>query len=542
MYDSKYSDDSLKKEKREIGIAFIESISKKLTPISNSDGMYVMSDVMLLEAERIQSIIIRKNTESFWKSVIVTVGKQDVDGRNLNRVCVVGNAGIGKTSVTPYLIRMLLEVENTVVYCIRQKEENGYYYEFISKKNDSNCIQTTVNFYKESERVKIQSLYRTDTYFIVDPSKTKDSCDQASNFRPKLIIVTSPSDNHWGQSNFTKPRGDLGGTFKYMPVWELQELLSAAPILSCRDPELLDLISDTDKFNQEIIDRYRNFGGIPRYIFAEQRSRIPRLWDQDRAIALLPKDLIKILLAKNSEWVDNFSENRPKGILMHYVASSPFSTSFDEAITEVSSYLVFEKICSKFMPILWSEMLDDNSGKFLEAYLRNLLCQPEKLINFENRPCVSKTAREYKSRHKQISLGGCHNIRGVIDPISSALENPMMIFYSYNESIPLFDFCYFQKQENCLVFIQATTSISHDSSENSWKDLEKRVNMLNTNERISKKEKFNVLFCYAAPAEYYQTFTTNPVNPKAEYNLPFQIRHINVKKIPEEISMDDMKK
>jgi hypothetical protein len=173
------------------------------------------------------------------------------------------------------------------------------------------------------------------------------------------------------------------------------------------------------------------------------------------------------------------------------------------------------------------------SGKMFESYLRYLFCQPDNPVCFDNQLCVGKQDPICKSEQDKITLGGCKNIRCVLDPIESALQNPMTIFYSSNPSFPLFDFCYFQNREKQLVLVQATTSTSHDSKENSLKDVETKVNMLN--------EDVIILLCYATPTNQYQNFKTNPVSPKSQYNLKIDIIIINVQRPAEEFSTDEEK-
>jgi Retrotransposon hot spot protein len=541
--------DAILLTKRKLANDFIESIRKKFKPIPDSDGMFVSSNIMFLEGESTRPLVIRKITHPFWNSVIEKLDEQ-VDGRHKYRVCVVGSPGIGKTTTTtPYLIRMLLEKEKTVVYLIRRPQGRGYYYEFTPVKNSNSTknninmnnvhnntmddmnvdmtVNVTVNVFIESDWINISSLSSTETYYIVDPGVTKDTCDPGPGFAPKLIIVASPDNCHWGMSEFDKTREFFQGIFMYMPVWGLHELLCAALTLCIGDPELVEIQLDREKLNQEIIDRYRLFGGVPRHIFDTQIARHKVLLKQDQAIGVLTKDQVKILFAKNPQSINNFQSNQPQGLLMHYTSSSDTS-SFDKPKTAVSSSLAYEKICFRFMLSLWNDMLDDSSGIMLESYLRHLLCQPEKLICFQNRPCVGQSHDSYKLGHAELSLGGCNKIRCVRDPISSAIENPMVVFYSYNRFLPLFDLCYYENEKRCLVLVQATTSASHDAKKDSFNNLKIKVDMINAANASS--DQVHVMLCYAVPSSQYSTFVTNPVDPIAGTDLPFDIRHINVMK------------
>ena len=52
------------------------------------------------------------------------------------------------------------------------------------------------------------SLRNRHTYYIVDPGKTKTSCDPSSSVEPKSYhSFLTPNSNHWGGAQFRKLRG-----------------------------------------------------------------------------------------------------------------------------------------------------------------------------------------------------------------------------------------------------------------------------------------------------------------------------------------------
>ena len=70
-----------------------------------------------------KNVILRSNiTEEFWQEVIAATSDY--------RVCAVGTPGIGKTTSTCILIRLLLKQQQTVVYHVRTDEKDGYVYMF----------------------------------------------------------------------------------------------------------------------------------------------------------------------------------------------------------------------------------------------------------------------------------------------------------------------------------------------------------------------------------------------------------------------------
>jgi hypothetical protein len=507
----------IKNEKLALAKDFLKSIQQEMEPIPNSGGMHILHNVVLLEGEDTGPLIVRKSTEPFWNAVLETFRETYVDGRSLYRVCVVGTPGIGKTTTTPILIRILLKRRKTVVYFIRRPEGEGYYFEFKPEEGQHNGNVINVNVYNESEKKEISSLQNVETYYIVDPSISKDSCDKGCTFKPKLIIVTSPDERHWGESSFGKSSHYFSGIFKYMPLWELNEIIYATPFLLSDDPDLLE-----SQRVQEVTDKYRLFGGVPRLIFERKSNLEYDLNDQLDSINSLTVEQAKLSLEKAPQLVNNRQKNQPTSHVLHYNSTS--DSLFDRCTTCVASDFVFEQICRKFLKYLWNTLVDDRSGKILVAHLRCLFCQPGKLIPFENRLCLGKRDSGYKNTNIDLKLGGCSGIRLSSDPIASALQDPMQIFYSNDTKFSLFDFCYTDSvrntRKNQLVLVKATTSNEHNVKNKSLEELAAKVRTSNV----------RVLLCYAVPCDHFQNFVTNPRNPKKAFNYPFDIRHINILK------------
>ncbi len=257
--------DVLKEEEEEAkkrGQKFVNSIMKAtIEAIPNSNGMSVVSGVSDLETGDPGDIILRNITESFWQACI------DVVNTPRLRVAAVGTPGIGKTTSTPWLIRMLLEKGQTVVYLVRSKDLSEWYYEFVPESDGT----VTTNIYPETLKARqIPSLKLPSSYYIVDPGRTKDDCVPTDNFQPKVILVTSPDSGHWGGSNFVKRRRNVRGKFRYFPTWSYEELIHARPILR------------PDMTEKELGDRFILYGGVPRHIFETDLENL--LEDQDAAI------------------------------------------------------------------------------------------------------------------------------------------------------------------------------------------------------------------------------------------------------------------
>jgi hypothetical protein len=122
---------------------FVRSIMEKVPErIPESDGMLVMRGVVVLERDVALDVVIRNVTQPFWQACIDAVDPQQSDGGRVVspnqqlRVCAVGTPGIGKTTCTPYLIKMLLEKKKTVVYRVRSQNKDEWIYEFVPGPDD----------------------------------------------------------------------------------------------------------------------------------------------------------------------------------------------------------------------------------------------------------------------------------------------------------------------------------------------------------------------------------------------------------------------
>jgi hypothetical protein len=153
-----------------------------MTEIPDSNGMQVMCDVADLETGKEGDIVIRNITAPFWEECIRVLD----DPAMRYCVCAVGTPGIGKTTSTLLRIRMLLKQGSTVAYLVPTVDLRAWYYEFIPQPDHS----VVINLYPESTLIdKIASLENRLTFYIVDPGKTKDSCNRSDLFQPKLLIV-----------------------------------------------------------------------------------------------------------------------------------------------------------------------------------------------------------------------------------------------------------------------------------------------------------------------------------------------------------------
>jgi hypothetical protein len=251
---------------------------KQYEDIPNSNGMKVLHNVVDIETGKTSAIILRNITEPFWSAVINATQEY--------RICALGTPGIGKTVIIPILIRLLIknimkEKQNaTVIFNVQTVENDAFVYIFTYSSVDG-----TINADVIPQRSFCFNDYNDEfTYYVVDPGKTKDSCDPSQDFIGKVIIVASPDGRHWGEDEFTKNRQNTKGSFRYFPVWCLEELQVAKHYFN------------TNLSNEEIERRYDLVGGVPRVIFSKPHEFSDHLKIQDVAVQALTEAQINWMM------------------------------------------------------------------------------------------------------------------------------------------------------------------------------------------------------------------------------------------------------
>jgi hypothetical protein len=433
------------------GKSYIGSILQPYVEIPNSNGMKVLHNVVDLEGTSKYHVVVRSIMEDFWQQVIVKT--------EMHRMCVLGVSGIGKTSATCILIRLLLE---SVIYHIRTVEEVGYVYIFSPTKTISDtCNTTTIDVRTIKERDFFEntpdSLDDPSMYYVIDPGQTKDSCDcYAPLYNSKVIILAAPFVDHWGDNNFND---DQAGTFYCIPAWSFQELMACSSIMMENCGILLS--------DKEIRDRFYRMGGVPQHIFTEHYSMAYQ--QQQQALELLTAnlELVERLACKSCFSIDqhtrySISRKMKKDNLLNYVLaekdSGKYSYYHDIEVNFISDY-VCDYFAKQHMSDVWHKLLDmeDRFGsgavfdpQLYESYCKQLLyndLHPQKLKvkvrDFLSNYFLSgERTEEMTSTIKHIPLGGLHRSVRVDNAIQSSVLHPLVLYSSMPSEKKLCDFLY----------------------------------------------------------------------------------------------------
>lgn len=167
--------------------AFVDAIMADLQHPTNPGGLLhgVMKRVPDPYSGITRHVIIRKADFEFWGHLLgrlePAVAPVDNGGLQRKRVVAVGTPGVGKsTTAASFAIRSLLLEKKKVVYLHRTEDKCGYYIKISpsASEADEPKPQFDIELIPETTSpAHIPLLSDPTAYYVVDPGKTKTSCD-----------------------------------------------------------------------------------------------------------------------------------------------------------------------------------------------------------------------------------------------------------------------------------------------------------------------------------------------------------------------------
>jgi hypothetical protein len=336
------------------GIAFIAAIMQPYEDIPNILGMKVIKDVLDLETGATRNVIVRTIIEDFWNEIIEVAERPNKQ----MCVCAMGAPVIGKSASTAILIRMLLQRNRTVFYHIRTVCEDGWVYKFtpVPTTGENPLVVYVIAICEKQFRHSQVERHRDDkgkkNYYVVDPGETKDTCCPSRGFHQHFILVSTPDKRHWGDSSFQKEIGSTRGTFRYFPIWNLEELLAARPYINM------------DISHEEVQRRHYLVGGVPGHVFLDPDELDDILVAHSRAINSL-----------NDRQLEEMAmDGWPTMILLPYIPSKSALVGFDGFPCKPSdernvvpiSEMVRAKVFEKCQKIFWNDLVTRTVSKEFE--------------------------------------------------------------------------------------------------------------------------------------------------------------------------------
>ena len=507
-----------------LGKIFINTIMKDYIDIPDIDdmnldkpvtsGMKFLKNVIDLETRTYGNVIVRSVTESYWGKVI--------EACETFRVCALGTPGIGKSTSTCILLRLLLKQSKTVAYLIRKKNLKGLVYLFTTQGTGTELKVDVTVIPEKTFLDDDQHFNNMNLYYVVNPGETKDSCSPGTDFLGKLIIVTSPYEGHWGMSEFTKGRGfdspndesnfvlenelktqKTKGIFLFFPVWTLPELLASLPYIS----KNYQLNASTVK------DRFFKFGGVPRYIFTSAVEGYEK--EQNRALSNLNFETAMDFAKIDRNAIETLSEKSPRGILLSFILSENDEGSFENAHATLSSDLIYEKFTNRYMGMLWEQIVP-NFGKF-DPYLFAMYCAVMLCDRNEQKKLAFTTRKMTGQNRDSIELTRCSTREKVHNIIEAARLDEKILFLPISPTYEFIDFAY--RDGNTYHCFQCTIGLKH--TQNPKHIYQLLLNVYNNEEinllaSMTEEELPRVKLYYAVPAFRFDVFSSKHPNAMAE--------------------------
>ena len=465
---------------------------KPYIDIPDSSGMKCLHDALTIEGDRASHVVLRNITEDFWRKVI--------EATKLHRICAMGSPGVGKTTTTGILIRLLLEQKKTIVYRVRRLNKDGFVYMFTPASDASGEVDVKVieekDFMYWDKHVNNESVY-----YIVDPGQTKDNCNLDENFKGNVIIVASLDEGHWGGTGFHKGRGGKIGTFLYYPAWSLPELISSSSFF------------DVHVTEHQIVSRFGRFGGVPRIVFSTESDYYVYEEAQNRALEELTAASAISLAYTTRSAIKRQTEDLPRGILLSYVLADQDNHTFTKGYAKFSSDYVYEYIVDRYMYYLW-ERIVPNEGSF-DPYLFETYCaklfydavQPSKKsfpVKYSEEPLTAEVT--------DITLVQCTKKEKVENIVAAAKRREHCVFTPISKVNKLIDFMY--RDGNTYYAFQSTIAGRHDASPRLIYEFV--LGVINENKIGAMDLMPRIMIFYAIPMFRFDKFKTKPAKANAK--------------------------
>ena len=328
-------------------------------------------------------ILLREPVRAFWKETAAKL----LAGKH---VVAVGSPGIGKSSTHPYLLKLLLETGRPVVFLKRGlPPKYGTYYEFRPREGGYEAFE-----YDEVDVRKgtIASLQDPDAFLLIEPYGQRKLPDR--DIKARIALVCSPNREHYRGMEKTGP-DEFGATSLYFPHWTLDELYEARPYMcdDNGDPILAN--------NEDVDERVRLYGLIPRHVFSEDPAMVDS--SQNTALARVSEDHVKMIMnaldGGTAIEIDDSSSLSPSSYVIAYESKSPFSS---RTIVVVSDHVKAE-LWNLHSSVLFRQVQFGESPiarHMFEPYCREQIAKKDG-ATFKIRSCVGK--REKKDGSPQLS-------------------------------------------------------------------------------------------------------------------------------------------
>jgi hypothetical protein len=511
------------------GQTFVDGLMEKTANLNGDTSLIEQIPRLVDNPSR---VIVRPHTLPFWEDCILCAIQT-------YRVCAVGSPGIGKSASIIILISLLLKRNRddgngeTVVYHLRG---HRWIYEF-RRTGVAGSYSYVCEAHEETLfPYHIPSLQNQETFYVVDPRRSTTSCDPI-DFPPRIIIVSSPNEEHWGGKHFAKEQTNYHdvGVFRYYPIWSLPELLNGR--------ETLNENRGVTLTPAEVTARYAQVGGIPRRIFCPDAVfKTVYLRRQEDAVIALSRSNVEDIILRDADATVTKGDFDPKSDIVGLelravtdVSTLPNDNALpndntlpadntqpaDNVLSNVGysefqavllSSVVRKRLYAKYLLNVWADVCRQKTpGPVFEEYTWLLLIGDTKL-EFQSRRIAKITIRVKPV--DPVSLGGCLIAQWADNIVLAACRNPGILLLPNSPTYPFIDFVYCEENAGGVLTIsafQATVAESHSAKPKGIKGFVRDVA-----EATSSRQAGSVVIkvYYLVPPRRFKRFYLRPRIPK----------------------------
>jgi hypothetical protein len=125
-------------------------------------------------------------------------------------------------------------------------------------------------------------------------------------FKPRSLLFLLPTQSTGAAESSQSDVVTFVVFFFFFPTWELIELLGAQPVFK------------RTMLNGTVASRYREVGGVPRHIFAEDAAYNQATRNQTTGLNMLTAEQVKNIATLEIEDLSSMDTSQPKSSVMGY--------------------------------------------------------------------------------------------------------------------------------------------------------------------------------------------------------------------------------
>ena len=148
---------------------------------------------------------------------------------------------------------------------------------------------------------------------------------------------------------------------------------------------------------QQVAERYRQVGGVPRNLFLDELYYRKLLEDQENAAVEVNSMQAKRIVSGKLDPMGNLNSNFPKSAVIGIELADNDNGAFTERKAVPISAVAAEQVFLKHITTLWNDMVANERPLVFESYLRTVLTEADYVIDVSD---ISKRSADKRSSKK----------------------------------------------------------------------------------------------------------------------------------------------